>query len=111
MISPVIARPTSAQMNRFMPVNFAPSMAPNPPNIQLMTPATSAADSTAVVISPLYSAAMMPLPLPNRTKKLPTTEARMQTPQITSGKSNIVSCSGPVKNAAASSMVPTSVTA
>ncbi len=48
---------------------------------------------------------------PRRTKYVPMIEATMQTAQISSGSSSIVSRSAPVKKIAASSMVATTVTA
>ena len=53
---------------------------------------------------------MLPL-APNLTKNVPTTEATMQTAQITSGYSIIVVAVSPTKNIAANNIVATTVTA
>ena len=84
--------------------------APKPIHRAVSTP-ISTAEMTAEAIKPLYSAPMMLLEAPRRTKKMPAIEPTMQTAPISRGKSIMVSCTGPVKKMAASSMVATMVTA
>ena len=62
-------------------------------------------------MKPLYRACMIFMLLPRRTKKVPTTDAKMQTAPITRGRPIIASTSAPAKKIAASNIVATTVTA
>ena len=75
-----------------------------------MTAAITIIDRMPVATTPLYSARMMLLSGPSRTKNVPITEVTMQTPPITSGRTNSRSSSGGAKKIAASSIVATIVT-
>ena len=68
---------------------------------------------TPLTINPLYSAPMILLPAPRRTKKVPITEPIMQTAPITNGSNISVSRSSaePAVKIALNSMVATTVTA
>ena len=76
-----------------------------------VTAAIKPADTTAVAMRPLYSAFMILLSEPSRTKNVPTTEPTMQTAPISSGYIIICDWASPEKKIAASSIVATMVTA
>ena len=68
---PVTARPTSAQVNRFMPVMVMPVLIfsePPKPVVMAIVTAIRIAEMTPVTARPLYSAPMMLLELPSFTK-------------------------------------------
>ena len=81
-----------------------------------MTSAIAPIDKIPVAINPLYSAFMMPLSGPSRTKNVPMTEVTMHAAPMTSGNSSILSRNSGdppgagAKKIAASSIVATIVT-
>ena len=84
MISPVTTRPTTAQMNNDLPVKVTPAIGPKPTD-GTVTYQMAPSESTAEAMKPLYSAPMIDLFLPSRTKNVPMIEVMMQAPPMASG--------------------------
>ena len=82
------------------------------PSTHSVTRAMPPTDNTAEAMKPLYSAPMMLVPPPRRTKKVPAIDATMQTPPMASGNDIIgIIASEPTKKIDARTMVATTVTA
>jgi hypothetical protein len=112
-MNPVTANPTIAHSHKPRPVTAVPVVigtgAENP-NRKWISTAIATTDKIPVAASPLYSARMIPLSAPSRTKKVPITEVAMHTAPMPNGNKSILSRTGSVKKIAASSIVATIVT-
>ncbi len=73
---------------RLSPVTDVPTAvptSPKPPSTKWVAAHKPPTESTAVAMKPRYSAPMIELLEPRRTKKVPMIEVMMQAPQIASG--------------------------